>query len=433
MEDRQKDKWGLTTKGASALTTGIVALPLLEGVAHLGPLGMVIAGGLTLVAFRHGDEIASKGKDLLNESVKVPTSRGLGDRMLGRKRNSQIDEINEEQISTPSALRSGDTIAVSQNEITIPLGVDIKGKTFQRTLKQLKSVIILGLQEGGKTNTAIHILRYAVQYGARLAIIDKHARSEEDSMTCKIKHLEACFDCSLGDNPDTSIEVVRHVRNVLDNRIEGAKCDYPLILVVDEFSAIMRQKEEGGKWQECGQMLAGLVEDINMEGRKHKVFCLCIGQITNVSRAGGSEIRELFATRIAHAMSPKQAQLFGFTDEGKDIQRLKKGETMMQTEGTSAFFLKFPYVTEQEIRKIVPHLPKRKVETKVLPLSDVAEEDLLSEREQQYAQVLDCWSRGIRSIRPMMEQLGLNFNQTRELMEEMDDQGLIPWRKNGGV
>lgn len=57
----------------------------------------------------------------------------------------------------------------------------------------------------------------------------------------------------------------------------------------------------------------------------------------------------------------------------------------------------------------------------------------LSERERQYSQVLDCWARNIRSIRSIMPEMGLNFNQTRELLEEMDDQGLIAWRKNGGV
>jgi hypothetical protein len=68
-----------------------------------------------------------------------------------------------------------------------------------------------------------------------------------------------------------------------------------------------------------------------------------------------------------------------------------------------------------------------------LPDHSSDEEELLTEREQQYEQVLGCWSKNIRSIRPMMPELGLNFNQTRELMEEMDDQGLIPWRKNGSM
>lgn len=68
-----------------------------------------------------------------------------------------------------------------------------------------------------------------------------------------------------------------------------------------------------------------------------------------------------------------------------------------------------------------------------LPDQRSDEGELLTEREQQYDQVLDCWSRNIRSIRPMMAELGLNFNQTRELMEEMDDQSLIPWRKNGSM
>jgi hypothetical protein len=231
--------------------------------------------------------------------------------------------------------------------------------------------------EGGKTTTGVHILSHACLQGARLAIIDKHARSEEDSMTSKIRSLESCFDCPIGVDPATAIQSVQHVRNILDNRIEGAKCDYPLILVVDEFSAIMRQKEDGGKWQECGQILAGLIEDINMEGRKHKVFTVCIGQITNVSRSGGSEIRELFHTRIVHAMKEPQTRMLCLSDHAKDIRSLQKGECLIEMEGCEPFFVKVPHVQEEDIRKMVAQLPMQVVATRVLPVEALeAMEDL---------------------------------------------------------
>jgi hypothetical protein len=204
----------------------------------------------------------------------------------------------------------------------------------------------------------------------------------------------------------------------------------------------MRQKEEGGKWADCGTELAGLIEDINMEGRKHKVFCICIGQITNVSRSGGSEIRELFATRIAHAMSAKQASLFGFEEEKRQVQSLEKGEVFFQTEGTLPFWLKIPYVEDKDLRAIIlPRTPKmsdlKLVECPVVTESvkDYLEDDVqpLNEREQLYHKALNYWQQGYQSIRSLMAPLELNFNQTRELLEEMDELGLVTWRKNGAV
>lgn len=52
----------------------------------------------------------------------------------------------------------------------------------------------------------------------------------------------------------------------------------------------------------------------------------------------------------------------------------------------------------------------------------------LTEREQLYQRALDAWEGGARSIRKIQDVLDLNFNQARELLEEMQKLGLITWK-----
>jgi len=321
----------------------VVAAPAMfavsEVIFHANPL---VGGALGVlagaIAYTHFDDVANR--------VETLKAGALHDYEAKHKVASPTYEVTTTEQNIPDF-----------RDIPIPIGVERNGKRFERSMRQLKSVLILGLQEGGKSNTAIHIARHLAKNGAHIAIIDKHARSEEDSLTSKMRPLEKRFECTVGDTPISSMKVVAHVRDVLNNRLEGGKCSYPLFLIVDEYTAIIRQKEDGGPWQACGKELAALIEDINTEGRKHQIFAICIGQIANVSRTGGSEVREVFATRIVHGMSKTQANLVGFTEVNKQVEALDQGECFIQTRGVPHLWLKIPYVEDQALRKLAKSLP----------------------------------------------------------------------------
>jgi hypothetical protein len=192
----------------------------------------------------------------------------------------------------------------------------------------------------------------ALTQGARLAVIDKHAKSEEDSMLQKIEPFMSFFDCNPGVDPDTSLRVAEHVRKVFEARLDGAPCDYPLLLVVDEFSAIMKHlNEKDAKWQVVAKALASLIENLNEEGRKHKVYAVCIGQATNASRTGGTEVRDLFNTRIVHGMREKQAQMLSLNEYAKLIRLLDQGQVIVDMEGRDEpFFVQVPYLSDEDIK-----------------------------------------------------------------------------------
>jgi hypothetical protein len=246
------------------------------------------------------------------------------------------------------------------------LGFDAAGVPVVRAWKRVKAILILGLQGGGKTSTAIWLLLQVVLKGGRLGLIDKHARSEDDSMYGRLRVLRAAFDVPVGDTPQAAMRVVQHARKVLDARLAGGHIAYPFVLVVDEFTAIMRQKASGEQWSEVAQKLQGVLEDFNTEGRKHRCFAICIGQAANASRSGGTEVRDLFNTRVVHRMRAKQAQMLALTDYQDEIERLDTGRVCIDMETDEPFFLTVPYANDEVIALVAQSL-QRTAQAFILP------------------------------------------------------------------
>ncbi len=235
----------------------------------------------------------------------------------------------------------------------ICLGVDSDGQTVCRTWKQLMGILVLGLMGGGKSNTAAWILAQELKQGSRVALIDKHARADE-SLHTRLAPFHSSYELPVGDNPIGAMRVINQVRGVLTHRMQGGTISYRLLLVVDEFTAIMRAStDKHSEWHEVAISLQGLIEDLGYEGRKYGVHVVCIGQASNASRTGGTEVRDLFHTRLVHGMRARQAQMLGLTEEKHDIQRLETGQICVDIEGRdNPFFIKVPEVTSSFLRSV---------------------------------------------------------------------------------
>lgn len=269
------------------------------------------------------------------------------------------------------------------------LGHDAEMQEIRACWKTLKAILILGLQGGGKTNTAIWLMVQVLLQGGKIVLIDKHARSEEDSMYQKVRPFEKLFDCSVGDTPQSALRALNHVRSVFDARLDGEVCAYPLLLIVDEFSAIMRQRNTDEKWSKAAIMMSALIEDLNMEGRKHKVFAVCIGQIANASRSGGTEIRDTFNTRIVHRMREKQAGILSLAEQKAMIGNLRTGQAIFDIEDhDEPFMVQIPLVSDTNIAAIARQLGcvqdpfngrSRPIQDDVDTMKDIDTENLVNE------------------------------------------------------
>lgn len=268
--------------------------------------------------------------------------------------------VDAQPVDTPTEVIPDALMVIKAGDIPqgddLLLGYDAAGQPVVRAWKKVKAILILGLQGGGKTSTAIWLLLQVVLKGGHLGLIDKHARSEEDSMYSRLRLLRAAFDVPVGDSPLSAMRVVQHARKVLDDRLAGGHIAYPFLLVVDEFTAIMRQKSTGEAWAEVAQKLQGVLEDYNTEGRKHRCFAICIGQAANASRSGGTEVRDLFNTRIVHRMRAKQAQMLSLTDEQDQIGRLGTGQVCVDMETDDPFFLTVPFADDDALKLVAESL-----------------------------------------------------------------------------
>jgi hypothetical protein len=284
--------------------------------------------------------------------------REVGDvQLVSEQQLDLLEGPKRPAINALSLLQGGEL-----DEAGVVLGVDRDGHLVRRGWKQILGVLILGLMGGGKTNTALWVVLQLLLKGYRLALIDRHAKHEE-SMHARLKDFSAAYDTPVGDSPQAALRVVRYVRKLFEDRRNGlVATGSRLIFVVDEFTATMRAAgDKENEWHPVAVALGGLVEDLNSEGRKFGVHVICIGQVTNASRSGGTEVRDLFHTRIVHGMKAKQAQNLGLTEEKHAIQKLETGEVYLDVEGKEdPFYMAVPEVTEDFKRAVLARVGRPK-------------------------------------------------------------------------
>lgn len=326
----------LSKRGISTIGTGAVLLPLLEGFAHLGPTGMFIAGVGTLIAYRHGEQLLDGGAMLADNLIIVPEKkRNFTERMLGLNKEGDAE------------------VQDTASELSILIGFNRHGKSVRKSMQHIKSILILGAAGMGKSTTACYLLGQMIEQGAHISVIDKHARSDE-SLSAMLSPFEAAFIQSPVYQPDGAMSVAGYASAELSGRIEGERsCSSPYILVIDEFSDIMRQAKQSGPWSKAAQGLVSVVEEFVTGGRKYNCFVLCIGQIVNASRTGGTEIRELFNTRIIHGMKESQASMILSKQFKNQCTNLEPGQIILDIEGKEdPFFVQVPVMTNQDVDRI---------------------------------------------------------------------------------
>jgi hypothetical protein len=463
-------KVALSEKGKAMIATAVVAPAVFEGAIHLpGNMGLGLSGAAILLSVLQGDKAFSVGRwlkeklvadsglsldneaSLLKDSDENATGGSASDDYpegyapLG---NSRGEMTQQERQRPASRTEQNDNLPAG----TILIGTDVRGKNVYRTWKELKSILILGLAEGGKSVTASWLTAQCIRDGASIAIIDRHGRSDE-SLTARLSPFESFFACQPARTPEDAFKNVVFMKNELDSRIEGdSPCDTPLVLVIDEFSEIMKQVAlNRGDWLNVGMELASLIEEINTQGRKYKVYVVAIGQIANASRSGGTEIRDLFHTRMLHGMRDSQAAMLLPKEYRQQAARLEKGQIILDMEGKAEpFVVQIPFLSQKEMQSLAsqcqtraparPSFDKNDVKTMLLP--ETMEDLPLGQDNgrvvqyssvktstvatpERYRQPLEAYKAGNTSARTLGQALGINKDKAAGLIQQMKAARLI--------
>lgn len=319
----------LTTEATGAAAMAVPTFALAEMLFHVNPVSGGILAGIAGLLGWNGIDVAFDALDAcLNYQTPRPNKQGKGTPERAPKSTERLPESKG-----------------------IILGKDKFGKEIVRELKQLKNILIMGAPGNGKSSLACYLLsQMAVNYGARFIVIDKNAKGGE-SLTTRFSMFEHCFLLPPAYKAQDICDSIEYARTMLEKRQEGDEdTSTPLILVVDEFTRTCMDERT--------KHITSVVEDYNALGRQFNCFSLCCGQLTNASRTGGTEVRELFATRMILGMKEAQAKMILGNDKAlsQQVARLEPGECICDTEGKDdPFKFTFPnksvkYYREQALR-----------------------------------------------------------------------------------
>ncbi len=227
------------------------------------------------------------------------------------------------------------------------------GDLRQGTWLDLYSCAIAGLQGSGKTTTELFIILQSVLQGAKLLIIDPHRDTAQDSLGGRLAPLAACFMRPIASDDEKDVlATIKAARREVDRRRRGAT-GTPLILVVDEFTRLMRRSHT------IKDELSDCIEEIAQEGRKLGVFALLSGQIWKATGTGGTELRYSLASSFVHRIQEQQSKLLIPGEYAKLTPKLKTGQVYFYDTNGDTKLMQIPYTTEEDVMTVAGLLTSR--------------------------------------------------------------------------
>ena len=350
-----------------ALAVALAVVLVLALLPWIGLIGGVLAGVIVAVAIagavylirrlqidlahrsaivglvhlgEHGGYLLQAGKvePLHPASVHVARGRTFVEADLEPEPQKQI-EAPAVAVPTFAELLETGTIL---HGTTLLLGY-IDGDPRQGTWLDLYSCAIAGLQGSGKTTTELFIILQSVLAGAKLLIIDPHRDTAQDSLGGRLAPLASRFLRPVAaDNEKDILTTIKMVRREVDRRMHGAT-GAPIILVVDEFTKLMRRSPA------IKDELSVCIEEIAQEGRKMQVFALLSGQIWKATAVGGTELRYSLASSFVHRIQEAQSKLLIPGEYAKLTPKLKPGQVYFYDTNGDTELMQIPYTTEQDV------------------------------------------------------------------------------------
>lgn len=244
------------------------------------------------------------------------------------------EEYEEEeplQIEAPKTrtlseqIRNGQTLPDEDTSIVGYVDDDpIRGKLFADDGNMLDSIFITGDTGFGKSTLAVYLAGLNIYHHGRLLIIDPDAEFGQ-SLTKRLGPLanEIFLLAPVADTPEKAMRVLDIAEDEVDD-----PGNYPILLLIDEFTMIMRQATNGGKWQKVGKRLADVSENWATRGRKRRRKVVVMGQIPQRKRSGGTELRDSM-TLICFRLKKKRAQVVLDIEESEIAPFLRPGEILV--------------------------------------------------------------------------------------------------------
>src|SRR6266568_870083 len=309
-------------------------------------IGLLLGGVRGYMAWEHHrvDIEAKKRKALVIHETDKGVVYVEGDRISGYSHVLPQAKVQEKAVGatvrvpeqpiprTFSELVRGSYVAPGSDFV---LGFDERNEAIR--MPTLTSLGIGGGQGFGKTSTAFLVMLEAiVKYGGEVEFleIDPHLDvAGEESLYAKTKSLEPFFMSYFTlPNPvglfgeEDKVEAWVEVWNTqFQWRMRGG--EGPMwVMVIDEGAAVFSSR--------ISKKVSKLLENINRQARKVKMFAIVISQEWKASRTGGSEMRDSIVTYMLHNTPERISGLLVPSDVARQTPRLRIGEAILYCQGT---------------------------------------------------------------------------------------------------
>jgi hypothetical protein len=208
--------------------------------------------------------------------------------------------------------------------------------------KDLYSSAVAGLSGSGKTTTLRFLAAQSAAQGARFLILDPHADAGDESLAGTLAPLAPAFLAPPATDPRAMLRLLEQAHTIMQTRLAGGARPWPLIVAVDEFTALMGRSDLAGP-------LAELIEAIAQEGRKVQCFALISGQIFTAARSGSTALRDALASAYVHRMKRAQARLLIGTEDAARAEGLRAGQALLARANGDVIAVTIPDTTAADI------------------------------------------------------------------------------------
>ena len=329
----------------------VLRLVLPVGLAF-GLLGVVIVG-LVLVYQRWAAPVAVQAYFHVRmveaqHSARVPTTLTYSPHISSKHDVQSLPDagaIALPDVNIPTFSTLLDRGAVGKGNPLL-LGVDVEsGENLTGSWLDLYSTAIGGLPGTGKTTSQRFLANQVALQGAAFVVIDPHAGAGSDSLAETLAPLRSIFLCDPASDDKAILQAVNMVADIGQKRVKGDRNRQPVILWLDETTALLNRSTVGSK-------LAELLEEIAQEYRKVGVYCAASGQIWTAERSGGSAVRDSFASVLAHRMKRSQARMLLPTLESQQCERLDTGRAVLWRTSGATNVVAIPDTTANDVVRV---------------------------------------------------------------------------------
>lgn len=225
---------------------------------------------------------------------------------------------------------------------------------------QLYSALVGGTAGSGKSTLIRSVLVQSALQGGRFVVLDRHYGAGEESLGASLQPLRGMMPFDVASTEAQMVDALRYVLDVGRRRLRGDSDRTPLVLVVDETTALFQRSNISGE-------LTTVLSEIAQETRKAGVYALCIGHNFNgevMPTTARNSFASFFSCRarrdVARVMSGNNR--FAQAAEG-----LKRGQAVWLDTDGELVRLAVPNCTQRHVELVAKQCASTGVGNSMVP------------------------------------------------------------------